>query len=156
MGKFFGELQKDTRMFLFLLAITHVCLGSFPGQSDQITTLPGAPSQPGFNMYSGYLEINATTGKVFQYMFVEASEADPTQAPLVRWMNGGPGCSSLSGLMSEVGPFMPDGQGGLTPNPYAWNRKVNLLVVDSPVGVGWSYSKSNSSYTMSDASTAPM
>ena len=75
-------------MFLFLLAITHVCLGSFPGQSDQITALPGAPAQPGFNMYSGYLEINATTGKVFQYTFVEASEADPTQAPLVRWMVG--------------------------------------------------------------------
>ncbi|KAI3746610.1 hypothetical protein L6452_09047 [Arctium lappa] len=59
--------------------------------------------------------------------------------------HGGPGCSSLGvGAFSENGPFRPNGQ-GLVRNEYSWNTEANMLYLETPVGVGFSYDSSNSS-----------
>lgn len=59
--------------------------------------------------------------------FVEAEEVDPATAPIVIWMNGGPGCSSVDGFLTENGPFRinPDGV-SLSYFDYGWN-KVNIV-----------------------------
>ncbi|GMH22300.1 hypothetical protein Nepgr_024143 [Nepenthes gracilis] len=68
----------------------------------------------------------------------------------------GPGCSSIGGgAFTELGPFYPTGDGrGLRRNKMSWNRASNLLFVESPAGVGWSYSNTTSDYTTGDARTA--
>eukprot|EP01018_Ginkgo_biloba_P005867 Gb_20814 [translate_table: standard] len=71
--------------------------------------------------------------------------------PLLLWLNGGPGCSSLGyGAMTELGPFRvnPDGK-TLSSNPYAWNQVANVLFLESPAGVGFSYSNTTDDYNES-------
>jgi len=73
------------------------------------------------------------------------SKDDPAQVPLVIWLNGGPGCSSLEGLMIENGPFrLVDGDSGwrLKVDPHSWHRiPAWVLYIDQPVGTGFSFTK---------------
>lgn len=63
----------------------------------------------------------------------------PSTDPVVIWMNGGPGCSSLIGLFSENGPFVfDDGETVIKPNPYSWNARANTLYIEQPACVGFS------------------
>ncbi|XP_028102086.1 serine carboxypeptidase-like 26 [Camellia sinensis] len=63
-------------------------------------------------------------------------------------LKSGPGCSSLGmGAMTEIGPFgvNPDGK-MLYTRTHAWNKVANILFVESPAGVGFSYSNTTSDY----------
>ena len=53
----------------------------------------------------------------------------------------GPGCSSVGyGALEELGPFLVQkGKPEISLNPYSWNKEANLLFVESPAGVGFSY-----------------
>nr|POE45192.1 serine carboxypeptidase-like 31 [Quercus suber] len=110
--------------------------GGLPGQTDV-----------NFKHYAGYVTVNETKGRALFYWFYEAT----TQAdvkPLVLWLNGGPGCSSVGyGATEEIGPFLVEKDGNsLKSNPYSWNREANILFLDSPIGVGFSYTNTTSDY----------
>ncbi|CAA7029672.1 unnamed protein product [Microthlaspi erraticum] len=113
---------------------------------DLVTDLPGQ-SHVSFKHYAGYVPVNKTNGRAMFYWFFEATSL-PNQKPLVLWLNGGPGCSSVGyGATQEIGPFLVDNKGtSLTFNPYAWNHEANMLFLESPVGVGFSYSNTTSDY----------
>ncbi|XP_024634302.1 serine carboxypeptidase-like 43 isoform X2 [Medicago truncatula] len=122
---------------------------------DFIVKLPGQPKVE-FKQYAGYIDIDVRHGRSLFYYFVEADH-DPHKKPLTLWLNGGPGCSSIGGgAFTELGPFYPTGDGrGLRRNKKSWNRASNLLFVESPAGVGWSYSNTTSDYNnYDDTSTA--
>ncbi len=60
---------------------------------------------------------------------------------------GGPGCSSLTGESTENGPFFVNADGAtLTLNPNSWNKVANVIFLESPAGVGYSYSETKSDY----------
>ncbi|KAH6838191.1 serine carboxypeptidase-like 28 [Perilla frutescens var. hirtella] len=117
-------------------------------QIDRIVKLPGQPSNVKFSQYSGYVTVNNNPGRALFYWLLEAS-TKPESKPLVLWLNGGPGCSSIAyGASEEVGPFRvrPNGR-TLSLSPYSWNKEANLLFLDSPAGVGFSYSNSSDQRT---------
>ncbi|KAM1885904.1 hypothetical protein ACFX14_038528 [Malus domestica] len=92
----------------------------------KITRLPGQP-HVGFQQFSGYITVDDHNHKALFYYFAEA-DINPASKPLVLWLNGGPGCSSLGvGAFSENGPFRPDGE-VLVRNEYSWNRARDNLV----------------------------
>ncbi|RDX62957.1 Serine carboxypeptidase-like 42, partial [Mucuna pruriens] len=121
---------------------------------DVVVRLPGQP-KVGFKQFAGYVDVDVKHGRSLFYYFVEADH-DPYTKPLTLWLNGGPGCSSIGGgAFTELGPFYPKGDGrGLRRNSMSWNKASNLLFVESPAGVGWSYSNTTSDYNSGDASTA--
>jgi len=125
-------------------------------EADRIIALPGQPPLVRLQQYSGYINFDQAAGKSLFYYFVEAP-AEPAQKPLVLWLNGGPGCSSFGlGAFEEIGPFRVDTDGKtLCPNPYSWTTAANLLFLESPVGVGFSYAVNEEVYkTMGDNMTA--
>lgn len=66
----------------------------------------------GIRSHSGYITVDETynSNTWFWYFPVEGHEESET--PLVLWLQGGPGASSLFGLFEELGPFSvdPDGE----------------------------------------------
>lgn len=93
---------------------------------------------PTIKSFSGYVDISP--GEHIFFWFFETRHGDPTQAPLTAWISGGPGSSSMRGLFQENGPCTIDSNGDVHSNPYSWSNKSNMLYIDQPVGVGFSYS----------------
>ncbi|KAJ8432479.1 hypothetical protein Cgig2_012697 [Carnegiea gigantea] len=60
----------------------------------------------------------------------------------------GLGCSSVGyGATQEIGPFLGDSNDReLKFNPFSWNKEVKMLFLESPVGVGFSYTNSSSDF----------
>ncbi|RDA85724.1 hypothetical protein CP532_5939 [Ophiocordyceps camponoti-leonardi (nom. inval.)] len=72
------------------------------------------------------------------YWFFPAQEK-PEESPIVVWLNGGPGASSMAGVFAENGPCRIDKNLKQTPNPDSWNKKYNMLYLDQPMHVGYSH-----------------
>ncbi|CAJ2645234.1 serine carboxypeptidase-like 45 [Trifolium pratense] len=114
-------------------------------EADKVIRLPDQP-EVDFQQFAGYITVDEINQRNLFYYFVE-SEVDPVSKPVVLWLNGGPGCSSIGqGAFTEHGPFQPTRKGGLVKNRYSWNRVANMLYLESPVGVGFSFSANISDY----------
>lgn len=122
-------------------------------ESDRVTSMPGlkggVDALPSTH-YSGYLpvgELSGTAGHM-HYWFIESSSPTASTDPVILWLNGGPGSSSLIGLLTENGQIqlnddslteLVDGYPQVFINEYAWSTKANMLYLESPKGVGFSY-----------------
>lgn len=128
----------------------------YKSNSELITCLPGQPPNIIFKQHSGYIVTNSQHGRALFYYFVEADSENAASLPLTLWLNGGPGCSSVGfGAFMEHGPFQPGKDGRLMKNKYSWNLESNMLYIESPIGVGFSYSNTSSDYTnWDDVATA--
>lgn len=115
-----------TWLLLLLLGLPLVVTGAGPLGPDTA------------HNFAEFITVNDT--RHLFYMLYEAREVEPSTAPLVVWLTGGPGCSSLLGLFYENGPYHIQEDLSLTINPYSWNQVANVLWVDQPVGTGYSYS----------------
>lgn len=115
----------------------------FPGQ---IVSLPKLGSVAG-TQFAGYLPVRNTDctsnncaqeqKKIF-FWFV-ASQGNPEKDPIILWLNGGPGASSFYGFFSGNGPYLINSDDNLEINPFSWNKNANYMIMDQPVGVGFSY-----------------
>jgi carboxypeptidase D len=73
---------------------------------------------------------------------------------LIFWTNGGPGCSSLEGILQENGPFSWSwGTAKPIVNEQSWTNLSSVLWVEQPVGTGFSQGTPNIKVCMFDAFT---
>jgi len=131
-------LPAFAALVLFTLTPTYAA-----PSKDAVPTLPsyGTPPSP---MWSGYLDASASTPGTMLHYWFSAAEKDDWQdprTPVVLWLNGGPGSSSILGMLQEMGPVVMNSTGGIMKNPYAWTKQANLLILEAPAGVGFSYCK---------------
>lgn len=105
-------------------------------------------------MYAGLMPVTweaNNEGSLFFWLATHRPKAGKPKAAgapkLVVWLNGGPGCSSMIGMMHEHGPFTiePAAQGAknglkynLKRNPYSWSEVANVLYVEQPIRTGFS------------------
>lgn len=129
--------------------VSQMTLGTHP---DLMTNMPGFNQPLPSHWYSGYLDYELEGRQVHtHYVLVEAEDNLAGDKPLIYWSNGGPGASSLFGLLTELGPLILSDEsletadykktGIPTPiyNPYTWSRLGHLLIIDQPAPVGFSY-----------------
>ncbi|CAA6668904.1 unnamed protein product [Spirodela intermedia] len=116
-----------------------------PGVPPSGQSSGAAPSPAPISQYSGFITVDRESGRALFYWFFVAQTL-PSRRPLLLWLNGGPGCSSVGyGAAVELGPLRVKRDGnGLEFNRYAWNQEANLLFLESPVGVGFSYTNTSS------------
>ncbi|KAL8932335.1 MAG: hypothetical protein Q9216_006879, partial [Gyalolechia sp. 2 TL-2023] len=88
--------------------------------------------------WAGHIPIpGAGNNKLFFWLF-QAENLNASQN-LILWLNGGPGCSSMTGLTLENGPLQFHTQTAVPKaNPHSWTKLANVLYVDQPVGTGYS------------------
>lgn len=91
--------------------------------------------------YAGQLPVgdvgNSSDGQMFFWFFPTAAADQPKE--IIIWLNGGPGCSSLSGMIQENGPFQwQSGTFKPNANPWSWHQLTNVVWVEQPIGTGFS------------------
>jgi len=116
-------------------------------ESQRVNKALGNIPYPG-DIWDGYIQVDPQTGsRIFYILHAAGGNSAPAtvnnSAPLILWLQGGPGCSDGAGNYLETGPFTVQLiNGTLTPvlQPVTWNDEYNTLYVDSPAGVGFSVS----------------
>lgn len=117
-----------------------------PVQEHSVSSLPYWLSHQTFPcMYAGTFKTSDSANHYLFYWFFKTIKPN---APLVVWLNGGPGFSSIWGLFVENGPITISREGSESDydnfvvqlNPEgSWADEANIVFVDQPVGTGFAY-----------------
>ena len=92
----------------------------------------------GVKSYSGYLTVDKRYNSNLFFWFFPSS-SNYADDPVLLWLQGGPGATSLIGLFAENGPFKPKSKSGVTVRKYSWTAVASVLYIDNPVGTGYSF-----------------
>lgn len=152
--------MAETLCLLFYLSCVNLLIVLFLScncvdSQSIIKKLPGFDGLLPFKLETGYTGIGENEEIELFYYFVE-SERNPREDPLVVWIAGGPGCSTLRAFFYEIGPFNFDytRSRGKNPvlelNPYSWTKVSNVIYLDTPVGAGFSYTNTSDASRTSD------
>ncbi|EJK47827.1 hypothetical protein THAOC_33434 [Thalassiosira oceanica] len=147
---FQGAMEKDAESFVF--------------NSYTMTMSASKIEDPGFcddssEGVAGYMGVKGSKyddsedeKKLFFWMYKKRTasqnsadtDLDEEDTPLIVWLTGGPGCSSSLALLFENGPCAVDESGESTSvNPHSWTESANVLWLDQPANVGYSYGQDN-------------
>jgi len=98
--------------------------------------------------YAGYLTVDRNYNSNMFFWYFPSKDA--IYDPVVVWLQGGPGASSLFGLFTENGPFQFNKAGHLERREYSWSENFNLIYIDNPVGTGFSFTEHEAGYAKNE------
>eukprot|EP00729_Bicosta_minor_P022971 gene22971-18290_t len=121
-----------------VLLVFGILPGTLSDGGDTVKSLPGLPATIAskLTMSAGQLDPPGLAG-----------QESNTSRPLILWLQGGPGASSLFGMFTENGPFRIESAPArdyLIAAEESWVETSPVLYIDQPFGTGFSPpSKSN-------------
>ncbi|KAK9075443.1 hypothetical protein SSX86_003766 [Deinandra increscens subsp. villosa] len=130
----------------FILSFSFHASITISDSLGRVEYLPGFQGPLPFYLETGYVGVDEKEDVQLFYYFIK-SESDPEHDPLMLWITGGPGCSSISGLLYEIGPIqfeLVEYNGSfptLKLNPYSWTKMTSIIFLDVPVGTGFSHGR---------------
>ncbi|XP_071715869.1 serine carboxypeptidase-like 18 [Rutidosis leptorrhynchoides] len=145
-------------MLLVLIIVVFVWFETIESQFV-VKSLPGLVGDLPFTLETGYVGIGEAEDIQLFYTFIE-SEGNPKDDPLLVWFTGGPGCSSIFGLLYEVGPLTFSRELSTNENPVlelvpeSLTKAANVIFLDQPAGTGYSYAKTPEAYVTNDTLSA--
>lgn len=95
--------------------------------------------------YSGFLTVNKLYESNLFFWYFKSRNC-PASDPVVLWLQGGPGSSSLFGLFVENGPFAIGNSADIVLRNHAWTNNHSVLYIDNPVGTGFSFTRNDHGY----------
>jgi carboxypeptidase C (cathepsin A) len=131
---------------ILLLAAGFASLTVAKVVSAEVKSLPGLETFTS-KIYAGMYNVSRTRGLF--YTLIE-SESDPANDPLLVWFSGGPGASSTIELFTGIGPYVFIDNQTIFKSEYSWTNKANLMLIDNPAGVGYSWAKREVDYAQND------
>ncbi|XP_024977117.1 serine carboxypeptidase-like 11, partial [Cynara cardunculus var. scolymus] len=131
------------QLFLVIVVILYfrVAISTLAGRVEY---LPGFQGPLPFHLETGYIGVDENEDVQLFYYFIQ-SESNPRDDPLMLWISGGPGCSSITGLLYSIGPikFVEVNYNESLPTlilrPNSWTKMASIIFLDIPVGTGFSY-----------------
>uniref|UniRef100_G3NZR7 Probable serine carboxypeptidase CPVL n=1 Tax=Gasterosteus aculeatus aculeatus TaxID=481459 RepID=G3NZR7_GASAC len=103
---------------------------------------------PGANVksYAGYLTVNKKYQSNLFFWFFPALMGNKDKAPVLLWLQGGPGATSVFGLFVENGPYVVYKNMTVGLRDYAWTSRYSVLYIDNPVGTGFSFTNDDKGF----------
>lgn len=117
------------------------------GTIDEARKLARVPFTEGLRIksYAGYITVNKTYDSNQFFWYFPAMIPDKANAPVIVWLQGGPGASSLFGLFTENGPLRVR-RGKFERRKYTWALSHHIIYIDNPVGTGFSFTNDTKGY----------
>lgn len=92
----------------------------------------------GIKSYSGYFNIDeAADANLFFWFF--PSRSNYAEDPVLLWLQGGPGSTSMFGLFQINGPIVLVEDNELEIRNQSWFESNSILYIDQPAGTGFSF-----------------
>ncbi|XP_036102788.1 probable serine carboxypeptidase CPVL isoform X2 [Molossus molossus] len=121
-------------------------------QGRQLSVVAPFPRQH-VESYAGFLTVNKSFNSNLFFWFFPAM-ADTANAPVVLWLQGGPGGSSMFGLFVEHGPYFITKNLTMRARDFPWSSTLSMLYIDNPVGSGFSFTDDPKGYAVSEDDVA--
>ncbi|GFQ91983.1 probable serine carboxypeptidase CPVL, partial [Trichonephila clavata] len=118
---------------------------------SKVGRLPRVPRD--IPSYSGFITVNKTYDSNMFFWFFPAMNKD-TNAPVILWLQGGPGGSGLFSLFVIHGPYIILENRSAELRQFTWTKKYHVIYVDNPVGTGFSFTGSDDGYVTNEDEVA--
>ncbi|XP_014245096.1 venom serine carboxypeptidase-like [Cimex lectularius] len=103
--------------------------------------------------HAGFLTVNKAYNSCLFMWFFE-SETTPEYAPVVLWLQGGPGSSALQTIFQENGRYYLKPSKGVGLRKHYLSQSMNTIYIDSPVGTGFSFTDRAEGYSRDENQAA--
>ncbi|CAG2166942.1 unnamed protein product, partial [Oppiella nova] len=122
-------------------------------EAQKLSRVSGLPSAPNITHFSGFLTINKEYNSNMFFWYFPALNGNKS-APVLLWLDGGPGASSLFSQFAQHGPIVLDKNLKPSLREYTWAKEFSVIYIDNPVGTGFSFTDNDLGYATTESDVA--